>query len=294
MRQADKTYLERLNRLTKKSRDDIARRGEIGFMVNLYYHYQDNRKRLDQQIETARLRSEDITIHEWALEQAMNLEWSIKQVLKSWIEYDRTATWFTQEPGIAHVIAAGVEAYCDMEIATSPAHLQSYAGLNPNMVWGPKQKRPFNAEFKKLTFNIGESIVKKQNNRDSFYGPLYRQRREYEERNNEAGNYKDQALKKLEQYKNKKDSGIVVVDEKEIKSQMAYYKEGLLPPGHIYARSKRWIVKMILSHWWCVRYWYLHNETKLPPKPYAIQYLGHVDYIDPPRCPFDVHEWHNQ
>jgi hypothetical protein len=39
-------------------------------------------------------------------------------------------------------------------------------------------------------------------------------------------------------------------------------------------------VKLWLSHYHCVSY-YLANQ-RLPPRPYVISHLGHVDEISPP------------
>ena len=58
-------------------------------------------------------------------------------------------------------------------------------------------------------------------------------------------------------------------------------KEGKLSPTHLRMRAQRWAAKIFLSHW--------HAEACRrilgiePPKPYAIEHLGHVHEIDPPQ-----------
>jgi len=54
----------------------------------------------------------------------------------------------------------------------------------------------------------------------------------------------------------------------------------MLSPGHIHSRAKRYAVKLFLSHWHWVAY-EITNGT-LPPKPFVIEHLGHVDLLKPP------------
>ena len=129
-------------------------------------------------------------------------------------------------------------------------------------------RRPWNAQLKVLTWKIAESFVKQQNSRGGeFYGGYYLERRAMEEAANEKGEYKEQALAKA------KTVG---------KSTEAYkfYSKGLFPPGHIYARSKRWVVKLFLSHYHHVGYEILHGEP--PARPWIITHGGHSDFIPPP------------
>lgn len=55
---------------------------------------------------------------------------------------------------------------------------------------------------------------------------------------------------------------------------------GMLPPGHIHSRAKRYVVKLFLAHFQEVTY-ELHYG-KAPPKPYPIAILGHAHKIEPP------------
>lgn len=54
----------------------------------------------------------------------------------------------------------------------------------------------------------------------------------------------------------------------------------MLPPAHIHARSKRYAVKLFLSHWHWVAY-EITNKKK-PPMPYIIEHGGHTDFKQPP------------
>ena len=129
-------------------------------------------------------------------------------------------------------------------------------------------RRPWNAKLKVLTWKTGESFVKQQNSAGGeFYGGFYLERRAMEEAANDDGSYKEQALAKAETVG---------------RSTEAYkhYSVGRFPPGHIYARAKRWVVKLFLSHYHHVGYEILHGKP--PDRPWIITHGGHSDFIPPP------------
>ena len=90
--------------------------------------------------------------------------------------------------------------------------------------------------------------------------------------NNEAGAYKGQAEAKLLKFKIGQDTDAYKA-----------YSQGKLPPAHIHARAKRYAVKLFLAHYHHVGYELLHGE--LPPRPFVIEHMGHVDYMGPPNWP---------
>jgi hypothetical protein len=160
-------------------------------------------------------------------------------------------------------------------------------------------KRPWNAGLKVLCFKIGDSFTKVQANADDFYGTKYAFRKEQEWSLNLSGKLADQASKALDAkdiratytrnwYEGKYDPKVVREylnqgkQSEMLSLPIATNGHGvpMLPPAHIHARAKRFAVKLFLSHYWEVLYW-LHHK-KEPPKPYAIQHLGHADYIAPP------------
>jgi len=118
-------------------------------------------------------------------------------------------------------------------------------------------------------WKIGESFVKVKNNPKDVYGKIYEARKAYENEKNERGDYSEQAKLILSKKKIGKDT-----------IAYQYYSEGKLPPGHIHARAKRYAVKLFLSAFHEIAY-FVHYGA-LPPKPYVIEHLGHVDYIAPP------------
>jgi hypothetical protein len=131
-------------------------------------------------------------------------------------------------------------------------------------------KRPFNGKLKTLCWKIGESFVKVSGNPADVYGKLYLERKEYESRKNELGDYADQARE-------------ILATKNISRSTDAYkaYVIGKLPPGHIHARAKRWAVKIFISH--LHEFWYRDHFGKEPPAPYPIAILGHAHKIEPHR-----------
>lgn len=134
-------------------------------------------------------------------------------------------------------------------------------------------RRPWNARLKTLCWKIGESFVKFSNHEDDFYGKLWRERKAIEEANNVAKKYADQAAAKLERFNIGRGTDAYKA-----------YAQGLLPPAHIHARSKRWAVKLFLAHWHHVAFNTHFNAP--PPKPYILsREMGHTHEIVAPNWP---------
>lgn len=130
-------------------------------------------------------------------------------------------------------------------------------------------RQPWNAQLKTLCWKIGESFVKVSGKEDAFYGRLYPVYRAEEDTRNANGEYAEQARLKLERFKIGK-------------STDAYkaYSSGKLPPAHLFARAKRRVIKLFLSHYHEVGFEILHG--KKAPRPWAIEHGGHTHYIPPP------------
>lgn len=186
---------------------------------------------------------------------------------------------------------SGEQSYC-MELVVQIAKKINY---NPHNLWliatqdregatvpaskktivAALAKRPFNARLKLLQWKIGESFVKVQNIDGDFYGKIYRQRRDYEAIKNLKGDYAQQAKEHLERFNIDRNT-----------EAYAAYKEGRLPEGHIYMRSKRYAVKLFLAHWHEVAYQEMYK--KMPPKPYILEHSDgvHTHKIEVPNNPF--------
>lgn len=129
-------------------------------------------------------------------------------------------------------------------------------------------RRPWNAQLKTLCYKIGESFIKVSNNPGSFYGKLYRLRKSNEVVANESGKFGEVAES-------------ILKEKKFDKTTDAYkaYSKGILPPAHVNARARRYVVKLFLSHWHHVAY--RTEFGREPPFPYAIAIQKHSDYFPP-------------
>ena len=250
--------------------DDEAR-----YLVDTYYQIQEYRKATNNQCRRLDTTPEGEP-HETLKFFGDNfhvLENNIKSCLKAYAESKAIGQWMLSITGIGPVITAGILAHVDIKKVETAGAIQRFAGLDPTCKWEKGQLRPWNAKLKTLCWKIGESFVKVSNKEDDVYGKIYRQRKEYEELKNANHEYADQAAEIL---KNKNIG----------KTTEAYkwYSQGMLPPGHINARAKRYAVKIFISHLFSV--WYELDRGKLPPKPYALAILNHAHEIKIPN-------WHD-
>jgi hypothetical protein len=133
--------------------------------------------------------------------------------------------------------------------------------------WEKGQKRPFNAELKQICWHAGQCFMKQSNDPDCYYGRLYRERKRIEIEKNESGAFAERAK-------------TFKVSEGATKAVKDKLKEGRLPDFNIDARARRYAVKIFLSHLHAIWYWSHYNQP--PPKPYAIQILGHAHEIRVP------------
>lgn len=241
-------------------------RTEARYLVDTYYMMQEDRKRASNQVRALHTSDDPSTVVEWLASQSHMLEQQIKRALDVYSATDPVGEWSRGIKGIGPVIAAGLLAHIDIAKAPTVGHIWRYAGLDPTVTWGKGKKRPWNARLKTLCWKIGESFVKVSGNPESFYGEVYRKRKELETRRNEQGLYADQAAKMLERFKFGSDT-----------KAREFYTQGKLPPGHIHARAKRYAVKLFLAHWHEMAYKQEYGID--PPKPYAIDILKHAHHI---------------
>ena len=265
-----------LNPVTKLKKDVIQSSetlgdAEVRQLVDIYYKYQEDRIRNNAQVRGAEKVNEPSRVIHYLAEQSHVLEKEIQKVLTYYVKSKDVGRWLIHNVGIAGVLASGLLAHIDINKAPTVGHIWNYAGLNPSpdREWKKGQKRPHNAQLKTLCYKIGESFVKVSNHKDSFYGAEYKKRKQFEIDRNEQGYYKDHASNQLK----KKNYG---------KTTDAYkcYSQGKLPPAHIHAIAKRWVVKLFLSHFHAI--WYEHEFGQKAPVPYAIAHLGHAHLIEPP------------
>ena len=263
------TELELVQRLSK----DLAKASvelkpdEVRFLVDAYYMMQENRKRSDNQVRALSKDNEPHAIIQYIAREASVLETQIQRVLDKYTNQHPLGTWLRSIKGIGPVISAGILAHIDIEKAPTAGHIWRFAGLDPTRKWGKGQKRPWNAELKRLCWIIGECFVKVSGYDDALYGKIWAARKLVEEENNEKGMYSEKAAE--------------ILKAKPDHKQKAIYATGKLPPSHVHSRAKRYAVKIFLSHVHHVMY--RHRYGKEPPLPFAIAILGHAHMIEPPK-----------
>lgn len=248
-------------------------RDEARALVDAYYQIQDYRLAASNQERQAADGDVPLTVLDWLAEQMISLERQIKKAMDVWTDGDVVASWAKSQRGIGPVLSGALSAYIDIEKTPGVSHLWRFAGVDPTMVWEKGQKRPYSAGLKVIQWKIGESFVKISGRDDGFYGQIYLARKAYEQAKNMSGAYAEQAAHKLATQR---------IQDPKVKETL---EAGRLVPGHIHARAKRYAVKLFLSHWWMVA-----RCDAVPgplPKPYALEHLGHVDFIAPPHWPFD-------
>lgn len=257
--------IQRLTRdLTKAAvtlSDDEAR-----FLVDYYYIAQEDRKRSANQVRALDAAQEPNMVLQWLNDQSSTLEQQIKRALDAYTDAHPVGEWLKSIVGIGPVIAAGLLAHIDIQKAPTVGHIWRYAGLDPTVKWEKGQKRPWNASLKTLCWKVGQSFMKFSGHEGCVYGHIYRNRKQYEIDRNTRGDNKELAAQ---------------LKERVGKSTEAYkhLSVGLLPPGQIDARARRYAVKLFLSGLHEV--WYFQHYGTLPPKPYAIDQLKHAHMIPP-------------
>lgn len=283
--------------LAKLSRDEraagaILTSDEARYLVDYYYITQKDRIRASNQKRALDEAAEPNEAIQWLAEQSAYLEAAVKSLLDRYSANHPIGVWARAQKGVGPVIAAGLLAHIDIHKAPTMGHIWRFAGLDPTVIWGKGEKRPWNAALKTLCWKLGESFTKVSGSEDAFYGRCYVERKAQEWHKNAAGEFSDQARKSLEvkrfgqttdayKWYNGTYSGVRFVDGKPIPVS-GDEGEGIrmLPPARIHLRAQRWAVKLFLGHLHEV--WHRVEFGTEPPAPYPIAILKHAHLIKPP------------
>jgi len=270
---------ERLEPFTKLDRDlkkaaQTLTDNEARYLVDAYYAIQGYRIRFGNQIRALSESGEPHEVIRWMFANAEGLENNIKSALNSYSRARTPGIWARSVPGIGPVLASGLLAHIDINQAPTVGHIWSYCGYNPTARWEKGQKRPWNADLKRICYLIGESFIKVQNNPRDHYGKIYVTRKKLEQEANDFFFYADQAAATLQSKRFGKDT-----------EAFKHYSVGKLSPAHVHARARRYAVKFFLAH--LQEVWYELETGKKPPNPFVMEHLGHVDLIKPPNWPME-------
>lgn len=260
------TSVERLTRDLRASAATLSDE-EARYLVDAYYIMQDQRIRTEGQVRSMSTSEEPHDVIQWLAKQSRLLEDQVKGALDRYTTAHPVGFWMKSSvKGIGPVIAAGLLAHIDITKAKTAGAIWRYAGLDPTSEWKKGEKRPWNADLKRLCWLLGESFVKTSGGDEpGYYGLIYKERKEQELAKNEADELADQAKAALEKKNYRGDT----VAKKA-------YLEGKLPPAHIHRRATRYTVKRFLSDLHTVWHWVEYE--RLPPLPYVITHGGHAHY----------------
>lgn len=288
---------------------------EARFLVDTYYLMQEQRKRSGAQVRALSESGEPHDIIKWYATQWQVLENNLKVVLDKYSDEYALGRWAKSIRSIGPIITAGLLAHIDVTKPTA-GNIWSFAGFNPAREWKKGEKRPHNADLKRLCFNIGECFVRGQGAENDVYGALFAKRKVREIAENRGGTLVDQAMARAEQFRawkktksdayrwysgcypaviwdgylelplperQKRQHALDVTKPAAQRGKLAVYGLPMLPPAHIHARARRWVVKLFLSHWHTVGHFI--ELGKLPPKPYKFaEASGHAHLILPPNA----------
>lgn len=285
-----------LLRLTRDLLESAAHIGqrEARLLVDLYYMIQEDRKRAANQLRA--MADEPHALVEWFALKFKAIEDEMGKALNNFAGSQEIGAYMMANVGIGPIISAGMMSHIDIEKAPTAGKIWRFSGLDPTTIWLKGQKRPYNARLKTLTWKVGQSFMKLSHDEDCFYGKLYRERKAFEIARNQRGDNIELAKSILEArnispktdaYKHL--SGIAKPKAPKVDKETGEIIPNLLPdppefphlpPGQIDARSRRWAVKLWISHVQLVWYW-MHYK-RLPPAPYPIGVQGHASLIVPP------------
>lgn len=259
--------------LSKLARDvrataALLERDEVRELVDLYYRMQEHRVAVGNQHAALVKAERPALLADHFHGQLYTLERQLISALTVWTDANGPASWAKAQVGIGPVLAAGVCAHIDIEKAPTAGSIWRFCGLDPTVVWGKGEKRPYNADAKVLCWKIGDSFVKVSGRDDAYYGHVYRERKRFEVERDERGENAETAASTLAS-KNIRDTATRKV-----------YESGHLPAGRLDLRARRYAVKLFLSHLHHVMY--VDRYDREPPMPYVIEQLGHGHYLAPP------------
>jgi len=238
---------------------------EIRYLVDTYYNMQEERKSMN--LRSIALGKQG-SPHS-AVDFYMNSFYSIEDNIKSQLSYllenskNPVLVWLKSVKGIGPIIATGLYAEIDISKAPTAGSIWRFAGQDPSVKWLKGNRRPWNADLKRICYYAGESFVKSGN----FYRKIYDDRRRFAEEKNRAGGYADLAQKYLDHYKWGEKTRPAV-----------FAKHGFLADSAIHGMTKRYVVKLFLSH---LHQIWREAENLSVPRPYAIEHLGHAHIIPP-------------
>lgn len=260
-------FLERLTKDMKEYTKGMSRE-EAHQLVHLYYATQEQRiSNANRQRQLAD-EGHTNTIFEALAALGAHSEALVKSALTVYTDNNDVCKWMRSNLGVGPVISAGFFSALDITKTKTAGGFHKYCGLVEGQKRVRGKKLDFNPDMKRLAWLLGKSFVLTSKNKGSYYGVVYQERKAWETANNTNLVYADKAANELATKK--------ITDE----ATLATLKSGMLTKQHIDMRSRRYAVKLFLSHLHEVMHWDRYGIA--PPLPYPIAHLEHVHYLTVP------------
>ncbi len=242
--------------------DDLTEDAELGRehayqLVRFYLHVQKLRIAANNRAKALERSGRPNRTPVAVAERLFALERSIAQALGNWARSHPAGQWMLRQHGVGPVLAAALLA--QLLRGPVPERVSSwwaYAGLAPDRVHERGRPRTWNATLKMFCYRLADSFVRFHDDPKCYYGQVYAQRKALERERNERGEYQLLAKKALET-RDIRDS-----------ETRDWYEKGMLPPGRIELRARRYAVKLFLAHLHHVCYEAAYGKP--PPDPYPI------------------------
>lgn len=172
---------------------------EARFLVDAYYTMQDRRIAAANQSRALDKSSEPHEILDWLRTQSTIIEDQVKAVLAKYVEGHIVGPWALGQMGIGPVIAAGIIARVDIKLAPTTGHIWRFAGLDPTQEWRKGERRPWNADLRRICWLLGESFVKLSprflaGEEACYYTGVFLKRKAREIVRNHSGDLSEQAI----------------------------------------------------------------------------------------------------
>jgi hypothetical protein len=242
--------------------DDLTEDAELGRehayqLVRFYMHVQKLRIAANNRAKALERSGRPSRTPVAVAERLFLLERSISQALGAWVRSHPAGQWMLRQHGVGSVLAAALLA--QLLRGPIPERVSSwwaYAGLAPDRVHERGRPRTWNATLKVFCYRLADSFVRFHDDPKCYYGQVYAQRKVLEQERNERGEYQSVAKRTLETRD---------IRDPETRD---WYEKGMLPPGRIELRARRYAVKLFLAHLHHICYEAAYGKP--PPDPYPI------------------------
>jgi hypothetical protein len=288
-------------RLTRDLREaaELLEAEEARFLVDMFETKQRDRIRNGNRLKALEKSGEPhrLLSHFQDIDRVM--EGQIAAAFGKFCENDHLGQWMLAQKGVGPLVTARLLAFIDWEGSSTPSRIWAFAGLVPGLVWEKGAKRPWNARLKRLCWLLGESFVKNKG-RDAFYADLFFDKKKALWAHNISGGNRERALVLMDRFGKTTEAhrwyrGDVIQETARMVANGTWPKEKkpwateqgagmpMLPPAHVHAMARRWVVKLFLAHAWEVAQRGKPGFDAATFSPYVIAHgTGHSHKIEPP------------